>query len=180
MASYWPKGVDLKDISSPRTILESAQQEWVDHSDGLLTLIIQDTQSTDGDAMLVVYAKHMPSNRTVTLFSVVHRTDAPYPARIQPRNEELPNFLKKTYTRSDAADLDKVVRQMTANTIVNTWVCDTPSEFRSRLEDVFDLGTVKSEILNLIAVGNSVSAGYETEITESTSQAGEDKESNTE
>jgi hypothetical protein len=123
--------------------------------------------------MLIVHAKHVPSNRTVTLFSVVHRADAPYPARIQPRNEELPNFLKKTYFKSGVADL---AAQINGEVLTDNWVCDTPNEFRSRLEDVFDLGAVKSEILNLIAVGDAMSAGYETEVTESASHFEKDED----
>ncbi|MEM6839918.1 MAG: hypothetical protein AAF609_24160 [Cyanobacteria bacterium P01_C01_bin.120] len=180
MSNFWPKGLDLKDISSPHTILEAARQDWHEHSNGLLTLVIQETESEEGNAMLIVHAKHVPSNRTVTLFSVVHRADGPYPARIQPRNEELPNFLKKTYNQSGTANLAKTLSALTAGTVTNPWVCDTPGEFRSRLEDVFDLGAVKSEILNLIAVGDAMSAGYETEVTASASHSEEDNSSNAE
>ena len=33
----------------------------------------------------------------------------------------------------------------------NEWVADTPSELREKLEEVFSLGNIKSEILNLVS-----------------------------
>jgi hypothetical protein len=35
-------------------------------------------------------------------------------------------------------------------TITNKWVAETPSEFRRILKEVFNLGTVKSDVLNLV------------------------------
>ncbi len=151
MTSFWPTGLDMNDTSSPLEILESANQEWTENSEGLLTIIIQEAESTTNDHMLIVHAKHVPSNRTVTLFSVVHRHDAPYPARIQPRDDELPDILKKSYYRPGIADLGAGIANMAGRNITNKWVCDTPSEFRSRLSDAFNLGTLKSEILSLVS-----------------------------
>jgi hypothetical protein len=33
--------------------------------------------------------------------------------------------------------------------VVNQWVSDTPSEFRKKLSEAFNLGIIKREILNL-------------------------------
>src|SRR5262245_4197935 len=98
MTSFWPLDLDLRDTSSPLDILRSANQEWTEHSDGVLALVIQEEDSTSNNHILIVHAKHVPSNRTVTLFSVIHRPGAPYPARILPR-DDLPDGFKKSYYR---------------------------------------------------------------------------------
>jgi hypothetical protein len=99
--------------------------------------------------MLIVHAKHVPSNRTVTLFSVVHRPGAPYPAKIQPRDDELPDILKKSYYRPGIADLAMI--KTSGQHVTNQWVCDTPAEFRSEVQKVFNLGVIKSEVLSLVS-----------------------------
>jgi hypothetical protein len=99
MSNFWPKGFELTDTESPRQILETAQREWNAESSGVLTLVFQETKSESGNDMIIVHAKHVPSNRTVTLFSVIYRPNTPYPATIQPKDDILPNYLKKS--RSD-------------------------------------------------------------------------------
>jgi hypothetical protein len=151
VTQFWPPGLDLTDTASPLDILEEAQREWAEQSQGLLALVIQEAESTDGDRMLIVHAKHVPSNRTATLFSVVHRSDAPYPAKIQPRENELPDFLKKSYYRPGIGDLSAGMGLATGRQVTNKWVCDTPSEFRSELRNVLNLGIVKSEVLSIVS-----------------------------
>ena len=69
MSSFWPKGVEITDTQSPREILSTAQEDWQTKSDGVMELILQDTQSESGNSMIIVHAKYVPSNRTATLFS---------------------------------------------------------------------------------------------------------------
>ncbi len=147
MSKFWPTGLDIKDTASPAAILETAQGEWETKSEGLLTLVLQETSSESGNAMIIVHAKHMPGDRTATLFSVVHRPNVPYPVTIQPAKENLPEFLKKTYTKRGMGGL---VLDMQDREVENEWVSDTPSEFRSKLEKVFNLGSVKREVLSLM------------------------------
>ncbi len=151
MTNYWPSGLDLSDTSSPLEILQSARDEWTEQSKGLLTLVIQEAKSTCNNHMLIVHAKHVPSNRTVTLFSVVHRPDAPYPATIQPRGDELPNVFKKSYYKPGFANIAAGMALSQSREVTNEWVCDTPSEFRPKLERVFNLGALKSEVLSLVS-----------------------------
>jgi hypothetical protein len=152
VTDFWPSGLDLSDTSSPLEILQSAQQEWTEHSGGLLGLVIQEAESASGNHLLILHAKHVPSNRTVTLFSVVHRVDAPYPAKIQPRDNELPDILKKSYYQPGFTELTTAGFALSqGRKVTNKWVCDTPSEFRSQLKDVFNLGSVKSEVLSLVS-----------------------------
>lgn len=155
MSKYWPDGIELSDTQSPMDILRDAQSDWELSSDGLLALVLQEAESQSGYDMVVVHAKHVASNRTASLFSVVCRKGHPYPARLQPKDDELPDFFKKTYkTQSlgSLAAMSNIVRQFNDEKWVkNEWVADTPSEFRERLEKVFNLGNIKSEILNLIS-----------------------------
>ena len=160
MNNFWPSGLDLTDTSSPLEILQAAKQEWIEQSNGLLALVIQETESTNGNHLLIVHAKHVPSKRTVTLFSVVHRLGAPYPAKIEPRDDGLPDILKKSYYRPSIAD----IVAGTGRQVTNKWVCDTPSEFRSQLKDVINLGTLKSEVLSLVS--GTVSASGTADETE--------------
>jgi len=154
MTSYWPSGLELKDTQSPLEILQEAKKEWEANSAGALTLVFQSTKSESGNEMIIVHAKHLPSERTATLLSVLHRETSPYPATIDPRDVDLPNFLKKSYYRPAIHTalgqvLNPVKIQTDGYTVTNEWVSDTPAEFRKNLQLAFNLGTVKSEILNL-------------------------------
>jgi hypothetical protein len=151
MSNFWPSGLDMKDTASPEIILSTASDEWSDKSGGVITLAIQDTKSTSGDRLLIVHAKHVPSKRTVTLFSVLHRPNAPYPARIYPAKDAVPDHLKKTYYQPGFSLAELAIGGASGHDVTNDWVCDTPSEFRSHLSEVFNQGVVKSEVLGLIA-----------------------------
>lgn len=146
MSSFWPKGIELKDTQSPREILTTAQDDWETGSEGVMTLALQDAKSRSGHSMIIVHAKHIPSNRTATLFSVIHRPNNPYPAMIQPEDEDLPEFLQKF--EPQPKPLIETLASLQGQ-LPNLWVSDTPSEFRARLADVFNLGSIKSIILNL-------------------------------
>ena len=147
---FWPKDIQLSDTQSPLEILNTAQEEWRTGSEGVMELVLQNTISRSGNSMIIVHAKHVMSNRTATLFSIVYRDGYPYPVTIQPKDENLPIFLKKSYhgpatvMSSLAATIGTADRE-----ILNQWVSDTPSEFRKKLADAFNLGIVKSEVLNL-------------------------------
>jgi hypothetical protein len=174
MSNFWPMGIEISDMQSPMQILETAQQEWEQSSNGLLTLLFQEATSESGNDIIIVHAKHVYSNRTVTLFSVIYRPNSPYPATIQPKNDDLPNFLKKSYYQpnidskvrlagqtdmqmSMAERLMKSVEMSSGGQQVkNTWVSDAPSEFREKLKEVFNLSIVKSDILNLVSTSQEV------------------------
>lgn len=149
MSDFFPSGITLDDTASPLEVLEAAQQEWTEQSGGVLTLVIQRAESKNGNLMLIVHGKHVPSNRTVQLLSVVHRPAAHYPATIQPRDDDLPDFLKKTYYQPG---LQLTMPFATRGyQVTNEWVCDTPAEFRQKLKEAFNLGVIKSEIISLVS-----------------------------
>lgn len=154
MSSFWPTGVDLSDTQPPRQILKAAQGEWLENSDGIMDLILQDAKTKSGNSMIIVHAKHVTSNRTATLFSVVHRPNHPYPATIQFKEEDLPSFLKKSYYQPDSEALSQLgnIIGSPGKTVANEWVSVTPSEFRKKLADAFNQGFVKSEVLNLASI----------------------------
>jgi hypothetical protein len=165
MSSFWPDGIELSDTQSPKDILNTAKEEWLTVSDGVLELVLQDAKSESGNFMIIVHAKHVRSKRTATLFSIVHEPEKPYPVRIQPEEENIPDSLKKSYYKKSTAassfgsladnliasgpiSLDGRTRK-DMSLVTNPWVSDTPSEFRKKLSEVFNLGLVKREILNL-------------------------------
>ncbi len=155
MSSFWPADIKLSDTQSPQEILKAAKEDWQTSSDGVMDLVLQDAESESGNSMIIVHAKHVLSNRTAALFSVVHRPAHPYPVAIQLKEKELPDFLKKSYYREDSVispNRNTAILSKALGTVSNRWVSDTPPEFRERLTDAFNLGSVKSEILNLASV----------------------------
>ena len=158
MSSFWPVDLELTDTQSPREILKAAQEDWITSSNGVIELLLKDSEAKSGHSMLLVYAKHVPSNRTAALFTVLHRVDQPYPVTIQLEDRELPNFLKKSYHLSGKApsnitsfeDYSRVLGDLQGQ-VSNEWVSDTPTEFRRKLKEAFNQGTVKTEILNLVS-----------------------------
>jgi len=164
MSSFWPSGLDLRDTQSPREILKIAQEEWHQNSEGVMELVLQDATSTTDDIMIIVHAKHVASNRTSELFSIVHRPNNPYPVTIQMEAEKLPNFLKKTYSKSDFASAAIMMRGV--QTVSNPWVSDTPAEFREKLAEAFNEGSVKSIILNLASNVSDDTNGESQDVSE--------------
>jgi len=151
MSEYWPEGIELGDIASPIDILNSAKEQWEAESNGVLTLVLHEAESTDGNIFVEVHAKYIPTDQTITLFAIVYRPGSPYPSRIQPSDEELPDYFKKSYKRSGIADIATIVGAASTTEVTNQWVCDTPGEFRVKLKSVFNLGTLKSQIVSLIS-----------------------------
>lgn len=168
MSSFWPDGVEISDTQSPKDILNTAQEEWQTASDGILQLVLQDTKSESGNSMIIVHAKNVASNRTATLFSIVHQPEKPYPVTIQPEKEDLPTFLKKSYyeptSQSQLENLSvglSMIAVKGKNPVINPWVSDTPPEFRKKLSEAFNLGIVKREILNLTSSNTSTANNNE-------------------
>jgi hypothetical protein len=165
MSNFWPSGIDLSDTQSPREILKVAQEDWHQSSGGIMELVLQNAMSTAGHSMIIVHAKHVASNRTSTLFSVLHQPNNPYPVTIQLETKSLPNILKKTYSpNSIYTAMDAVVKQ----TVSNPWVSDTPAEFRTKLAEAFNEGTIKSIILNLASNESDDTNGDYSEDTKET------------
>ncbi len=101
-----------------------------------------------------------------TLLALVHgvdirnydpenRRNTPYPVSIQPQEEKMPNFLKKSYYEPGGTeDYDVDYMPGEGYTVSNPWVADTPAEFRERLAEVFNLGVTKSIVINLASKGS--------------------------
>lgn len=158
MPSFWPSGLELSDTATPMNILLDASNEWKINSEGLLELIAQTAQSKSGNDMIIVHAKHVPTNRTASILSIVMRPGLPYPVRIQPKENDMPDIFKKNYLRPSNPLGFTAAAQAAAKGLlndiqsveVNQWVAETPSEFRRKLADAFNLGVTKSIILNLV------------------------------
>ena len=177
---FWPAGLDLRDTQSPIEILGFTQEEWSANSDGFLALVFQTAKSRSGNDMIIVHAKHIPSNRTAELFSIAHRLDTPYPVAIQPHEYELPNSLKKRYYQETPYEFEMRDQEPDAGyTVENPWVADTPSELRLLLKNAFNLGSVKSVILNLVSSYSSYSNANELESSSSPNDANTDRKEST-
>ncbi|MCK5617026.1 hypothetical protein KAR91_84975 [Candidatus Pacearchaeota archaeon] len=156
MSNFWPTNLNIDEILPPIEILKSAQNEWSSKSEGILELILYSDKSTDENKVITVIAKHIPSNRTTALFEVLHRQSKPYPATLVPKEwDTLPNSLKKSYyspgTHDFASVVGSVSQALQGREIKNNWVTETPSEFKNKLNKMFNLGVLKTEIVNLIA-----------------------------
>jgi len=180
MSMFWPAGLDLRDTQSPIEILGFTQEEWSANSDGFLALVFQTAKSRSGNDMIIVHAKHIPSNRTAELFSIAHRLDTPYPVAIQPNEYELPKSLKKKYYQENEHEYEMRDHEPDAGyTVENPWVADTPSELRLLLEKAFNLGSVKSVILNLVSSYSSDFNANELESNSSPEDADADRNEST-
>jgi hypothetical protein len=165
MSSFFPSGIDVRDISSPKELLDDAKREWVSKTVGEMTLDF-DSNSADGMAITCVRAIHVQSRRSANLFCVGHRPESPYPATIEPEDDDLPNVLRKSYYQSGSPGFNTfgaaAVAALSGATegrfVKNDWVAETPAEFRQLLTKIFNSGYVKSVVYNLIASGQARSA----------------------
>ncbi len=146
MNSFWPEGLEFEDVQTPDKILEAAREEWEANSGGTLTLAFQREKSQGNLEMIIVHAKHIPKDLTATLFTVVHRPGSPYPARILPNDDDLPDALKKSYYKPG---FGSIVLGTAGEHVENKWVSDLPAEFRKKLAEAFNLSSVKTAILSL-------------------------------
>jgi hypothetical protein len=186
---FFPEGIELSDICSPVEILEEAQHEWEEHSDGLLLLRIGPAAVEGEDEMILdVYIVHNPSKRMAKLLSIAHRPNQSYPVEIRPESFDIPEYLRKSYTiqkrRSPSPlfspqaylrGMEGILPEVTTKTITNEWVCDTPAEFRSKLEEALSLGSVKSAINNIIA-GTPIMVSEQHTASQSLESGSEDSE----
>lgn len=150
MGSFWPQGLDIKDIAAPYEILGEAKRDWLAESNGVLSLAIQEREPDQGMEEFIIHLLHTPSDRSVALFSVVHQADNPYPARITLRETRIPMLLqKKRYSSKAMADF--VTAAERGDALGTKWVSETPSEFRNHLSEVLNSTEIKSEIYGLLA-----------------------------
>ncbi len=152
MGSFWPKGIDIKDVAAPYEILQLANQDWLTESEGLLSLVIQEKEPEEGMEEFIVHALHIPSDRSVTLFSVTQLGDTPYPARITLRGDRIPIFLQKEYHRTKKGILaDANALYESKELIANKWVSETPADFRKHLSEALNSSETKSVVFSLLA-----------------------------
>ena len=153
MSNFWPSGLDLKDTDTVHDILQAAQKEWQERSLGQLVLLLQDERSSDGHQLYIIHAKHVPTNRILALFRVKHLAGEAYPASIQPREDKLPNYLRKTYYEPGPADYmtQDDPNDEPGRIVTNKWVANSPAEFRNMLHEVFNLDSIKSALVAFVS-----------------------------
>lgn len=157
--SFFPDDIDLSEIQSPTEILEEAREEWARRSDGMLDLIVIESDLSDSTrSILDVILTHSSSGRQAKLLSLRHVPDQAYPLEIVPESFNYPDYLvKKRFvparkkTLLGPSILDSLGELIPEHTVTNKWVCETPREFRQMLAEALSLGSVKSLIVNLVA-----------------------------
>lgn len=138
MAEFWPSGFNITDTASPYEILNQASEEWAEEGGGLLRLII-DQEDTVLSSTFDVHAEHVPSKRTISLFSVTHLRARPYPSEIG----------ISWYGHSE------MIAGIVVNQPSQKLVARTPERFRELLRAVFNRDDLKSELLRFVVNAGS-------------------------
>lgn len=157
--SFFPEDLDLSTLQSPVAILKEAQEEWKDRTQGALILhIVESDLSNSSQFIIDIILVHVASKRSARLLSLRHLPGKSYPVEIQPEAFDYPDYLvkqrvvparkKSLLGPSILEGLGEIIPQ---HTITNKWICETPLELRERLAEAFNLGSVKSLTVNLVA-----------------------------
>jgi hypothetical protein len=157
--SFFPDDLDLSTLQSPVAILKEAQEEWKERSQGVLHLHRVESELSNSTQYITdVILAHVASGRSAKLLSLRHLPGKPYPVEIQPEAFDYPDYLvkqrvvparkKSLLGPSILEGLGDIIPQ---HTITNKWICETPLELRERLAEAFNLGSVKSLTVNLVA-----------------------------
>jgi hypothetical protein len=156
MSDFWPAALDLDDLATPLGILEEAKSQWEANSGGVLSLFFRGAESKAGGDLILVYVRHVPSDRSRSLITVAHRKGDPYPLTIFFESEALPDHLKRSYT---PIDFGVVAERVQGKEIENKWVCETPGEFRRKLAWALREGPVVADVQSLVAAAAEARVG---------------------
>jgi hypothetical protein len=165
--SFFPSDLEITNAQSPLDILSEAKNEWDTKGQGIVTLLVDGGRSAlhgDSDLTLIhVYAMHIPSERVESLLTVIYASGKPYPARISPEKDDIPEYLRKERFvpakisgLMSPSILNTFREAIPAHTVSEEWVCESPEEFRKQLSKALTLGRVKSAITNIIAASGNV------------------------
>lgn len=155
MAAFFPKSLNVRDTATPMDVLVEAQADWRKSSNGVLSLRFRGAVSEKGDALIYVYAEHVPTERTTELLRIAHRMKSPFPLTIIFEKASLPTYLKRSYPNPVVKALPGIssVSEMSSSEVENPWVCDTPGEFRVKLEKAFNERIIVAELQSLLSAG---------------------------
>ncbi len=160
--NFFPSDLEITNLQSPLDILSEAKLEWDSKGQGIISLLVDEGRSTSGSdstsVIIHVYALHIPSQRLARLLTIFHVTEKPYPARINPEKEDIPDYLRKerigASSRSSLAAIESFRVSMSQNTSVDEWVCESPDEFRRQLVKALNRGSVKAAVTNIVTVSS--------------------------
>jgi hypothetical protein len=161
--SFFPSDLEIANLQSPLDILSEAKLEWDSKGQGIISLLVDEGHSTFGSdsqfVMIHVYALHIPSQRLARLLTVVHVTEKPYPARIDPEKEDIPDYLRKEsagpVSPPPQAFIETIRASVSQYKRVDEWVCESPDEFRRQLVKALNLGSVKATVTNIVTVSSA-------------------------
>lgn len=140
---------DLGISETPKDVLLEVAEEMANSSSRLKAKV---TESALNDRVVFGFEVSTTDSPPLgaRLFEASHRLEGSYPVLIVPPTDDVPEFLRKKKTiKGNVAALtsafipDKVVE--------NFWVCSSPSEFRSKLEELLSQDRIKYRILSLLA-----------------------------
>jgi hypothetical protein len=171
--SFFPSDLEIANAQSPLDILSEAKNEWDTKGQGIVTLLVDEGRPAsqgDSDLTLIhVYALHIPSERVESLLTVIYASGKPYPARINPEKDDIPEYLRKERfvpARKSGlmppSILQAISEAIPAHTVTEEWVCESPDEFRKQLSKALTLGRVKSAITNIIAASGNAALSPDT------------------
>ena len=143
----WSADLRVENVRSPRKILDQAAQDL--HTMNGLLVAIEESRLTDRVVLRFV-AKNETSNRSLGIFEVSHGLEYSYPVRIDPPDQQLPDFLKRKRYIPVPGDSIRSTN-IEGQTVVNEWICTSPSEFQKKLEELAGNSVVKARILSLVA-----------------------------
>ena len=165
--SFWPHDINAEDVRSPRDILRQAGDE-LENRTGKLVVFIGQSPLDDRIVLSFEITNH-ESNVTLNLFEASHQKHQSYPVVIVPPESNIPEFLRtERYVPGSPSRIGVVselarVMQATHGTsghyVKNEWVCATPTEFKSKLIDLFAEDYVKCRIISLLAPTGIEEAG---------------------
>lgn len=156
--SFWPADINAEEILPPRDIMHAAGIE-LENRTGILNVMIVESK-LDDRVVLAFELTNEESSRTLNLFEASHRIKECYPVAINPPNSDVPEFLRrKRYVPGQPGALEgssigafhRVMQGTQGRYVDNEWVCATPTEFRTKLTDLFAKDSVKSRIVSLMA-----------------------------
>ncbi|MEM7735651.1 MAG: DUF6331 family protein [Deinococcota bacterium] len=156
MTNSWSDGVDPGYTQTSREILEDAQADWYERSRGLLELVLEDALSKAGNSVVLVYIKHVPTNKTAWSFSILRDTKNKYPITIQPGYKHIQHYQEESSLYSLTKIARAVATHFVGNNVSNQWIAHTPTELREKLIETAKLAIIMSKKIDLSSTDSRV------------------------
>lgn len=150
--SIVPNDVFLEGIESPKDILDEVCRD-INSRNSSIEALVKTRLLADRLVLSFIILSHKKGS-SFTLFDAAHRKNLEYPVAIDPPENDVPEFLRRTKIRRGIPSLGKIhapnwLEGTPDKVVENKWVAATPEEFRTKLETLFRLDHVKATIISL-------------------------------